>query len=115
MTIIYGISNCDTVRKAKRWLDEQQIDYQYHDFRKQGLEKELLDSWVDQLGWEVLLNRRGTTWRKLAKTDTEDLDQNRAIALMLENPSLIKRPVLDHTGRISVGFSEPQYQDCLLR
>lgn len=111
MTTLYGISNCDTIRKAKKWLDAQGIDYQYHDFRKNGLERELLKSWVDELGWEILLNKRGTTWRQLPDDVKNSIDRNSAIDAMLESPAMIKRPVLDLGDRRVVGFKEADYQE----
>jgi len=111
MITLYGIPNCDTVRKARRWLDAQGIDYQFHDFRKQGLEESMLHGWVAELGWEALINRRGTSWRKLPEKERNEIDQNSAIRLMLENPTLIKRPVLELGPSHYVGFSETQYQE----
>jgi arsenate reductase len=106
---IYGIPNCDTMKKARTWLDRHGVAYAFHDYRKQELEPERLDSWVDALGWEVLLNRAGTTFRKLADADKQDLDAAKAKALMLANPSMIKRPVLDLDGRLLVGFKPDVY------
>lgn len=110
MLTLYGIKNCDTVKKARAWLDRNGIEYRFHDFRNDGLNAKLLQRWSDQLGWEALLNRRGTTWRQLPETTRAIIDGKRAQALMLEHPTLIKRPVLDD-GKVSqVGFKEADYQ-----
>jgi arsenate reductase len=92
MTIIYGIKNCDTMKKAMKWLDAQGIDYTFHDFRKDGLEAKQLDGWLKTLGWETLLNRRGMTWRKLSDEVKDNIDEKSARQLMLDNPAIIKRP-----------------------
>lgn len=108
--ILYGISNCDTIKKAKKWLIDQSIDFQFHDFRKDGLEADQLQKWIDALGWEPLLNKRGTTWRKIAsEVDQEALDATLAAELMLEHPALIKRPVLVTENKIIVGFKQEEY------
>ncbi len=107
--ILYGISNCDTIKKAKKWLSDQMVAFQFHDFRKDGLEAEQLKIWIDALGWEVLLNKRGTTWRKLDKSDQTDLDVEKACSLMLKHPALIKRPVLVAADEIIVGFKPEEY------
>lgn len=110
MIKIYGISNCDTMRKARRWLDEHGVEYQFHDFKKRGLEKEMLQQWLEAVGWETLLNRRGMMWRKLDPAVKESIDQLSAAAVMLETPSIIKRPVLNRDGEIHVGFTEQKYR-----
>ena len=107
---IYGISNCDTIKKAKNWLDKNNIQYSFYDYRKQGLEAEQIERWVNILGWEALLNQRGTTWRKLADEIKNNVDQASAIEIMLENPSIIKRPLLDKNNELHLGFSDSQYQ-----
>jgi Spx/MgsR family transcriptional regulator len=114
MITLYGIPNCDTIRKARRWLKEHQVDYRFHDFRKEGLDKAQLTEWVDELGWEVLLNKRGTTWRKLSDEQKASISRDNAIELMLEYPAMIKRPVLDTGQRRLIGFKEQQYQSELL-
>jgi arsenate reductase (glutaredoxin) len=101
---IYGIKNCDTVKKARKWLDEQGIEHSFHDFKKDGLDDALLQRLEQAVGWETLLNRRGTTWRKLPDEVRDSIDGSSAHSLMLENPSIIKRPVVEHEGAISVGF-----------
>ena len=108
MITLYGIKNCDTCRKALKWLDSEGIEHRYHDFRADGLEKEALSNWIDALGWETILNRRGTTWRKLPEADRENLTPDRVTALMLENPTLIKRPVIDTGGTYMVGFTDTE-------
>lgn len=108
---VYGIPNCDTVKKARVWLADQQQDVTFHDFKKQGLERTTVAQWLQHLDWEVLLNRKGTTWRKLSdERRAAVLDADSALELMLESPSVIKRPVL-HTGaEYHVGFSDAQYR-----
>ncbi|TLS75030.1 ArsC family reductase [Mariprofundus erugo] len=113
MTELYGIANCDTVRKARRWLDEHGVAYRFHDYRKDGLSRDMLVLWVDRLGWETLLNRRGTTWRQLPEADRQGLDGERAIELMLLHPALIRRPLLSMTARshLETGFSADRYSE----
>lgn len=113
--ILYGIPNCDTIRKARRWLEDHQLDYQFHDYRKQGVSKSLLQGWIKKAGWEALVNRRGMTWRKLPDEVREKIDQTRAIELMLEHPALIKRPVLVTENDLLIGFDEKNYQQRLLK
>ena len=111
MIILYGIPNCDTVKKARTWLADQQHDFTFHDFKKQGLTREIVAGWLKQVPREVLVNKKGTTWRALSdERKAAIVDDEAAIALMLENPSIIKRPVLDQDGAYSVGFSDAQYQ-----
>ena len=112
-TTLYGISNCDTMRKARGWLERQGIDYRFHDYRKDGLDAKLLAKLADELGWENLLNRRGTTWRRLPESVRDDIDERSALAAMLDNPALIKRPVLEHRGRRHVGFSAETWTELL--
>ncbi|MCU7835686.1 MAG: ArsC family reductase [gamma proteobacterium symbiont of Taylorina sp.] len=111
MITLYGIPNCNTVSKARKWLTENGIDYQFHNFKKDGLDHETLETWLDDLDWEVLLNKRGTTWRKLSETAKADLDRDKARQIMLDNTSIIKRPVIDIDGQFSIGFKEEQYLD----
>lgn len=110
MITLYGIPNCDTVSKARKWLSSNEVDFQFHNFKKDGLDQKTLEKWVDDLGWEVLLNKRGMTWRKLPDESKADIDRQKAIAIMLENTSIIKRPVLDVNGKMHVGFKPEQYQ-----
>ncbi|HEY0270475.1 MAG TPA: ArsC family reductase [Sphingomonas sp.] len=111
MTItIYGIPNCDTMKKARTWLDGHGVAYVFHDYRKAGIDRATLAGWVAEHGWETILNRAGTTFRKLPEADREGLDADRAIALMLAQPSMIKRPVLDvGAGTTLVGFKPERY------
>ncbi len=109
MTTLYGIKNCDTMKRAMKWLDAQGVTYQFHDYKKAGLDEATLKDWVGRLGWEVLVNRRGTTWRKLPEEVRNSIDERSAIELMLANLSLIKRPVLDTQGQLHVGFKAEQY------
>ena len=107
---LYGIPNCDTVKKARTWLAAQQLDFTFHDFKKQGLERATVAAWLRQLPWDVLVNRKGTTWRALSDERKASItDAASAVDLMLENPSIIKRPVLDKDGKFSVAFSDAQY------
>jgi arsenate reductase len=105
---IYGIKNCDTCRKAREWLEAEGIEHRYHDFREDGLDKKSLSTWVAAVGWESLLNRRGTTWRNLPEADRDGLTPDSAAALMLDNPTLIKRPVFDTGEAYLVGFSDAE-------
>ncbi len=110
MTItIHGIKNCDTMKKARAWLDGKGVTYSFHDYKSAGIDRATLEVWAKQVGWEVLLNRAGTTFRKLPEADRENLTEKKAIALMLAQPSMIKRPVLDIKGRIAVGFKPDLY------
>ncbi len=106
---LYGIKNCDTMKKAMQWLKEHHIDYVFHDYKKAGIDVATLRGWLAQVSHEDLINRRGTTWRKLDPAQQENLDQERAIALMQTQPSLIKRPVLVHEQNIHLGYSADSY------
>ena len=107
---LYGIPNCDTIKKARTWLADKGIAYDFHDYKKDGIERARLASWCKKTGWETVLNRAGTTFRALPDADKQDLDQEKAIALMLELPSMIKRPVLDlGKGKLIVGFRPEIY------
>lgn len=111
MTTLYGIKNCDSVKKARKWLESNDIDYRFHDFRTEGLEQSQLQRWNQGAGWEALLNRRGTSWRQLPQQVRDTIDQESALALMLENPTLIKRPVLElDDDTIHVGFNAEEYR-----
>ncbi len=109
MTTLYGIKNCDTVRKARKWLEAQEIAFTFHDFRTDGLDETTLRDWMKQIDWKILLNRRGTTWRKLPESDRENIGAEKAIQLMLANSTLIKRPVLCHADAVHVGFKPDDY------
>ena len=114
MTItLYGIPNCDTVKKARRWLDANGVAHDFHDYKKAGIDREHLAAWCREHGWQTLLNRAGTTFRALPDAARADLDETRAIALMLAQPSMIKRPVLDLGDRRIVGFGEAVYAAAL--
>ncbi|MGM4922723.1 ArsC family reductase [Tardiphaga sp. 804_B3_N1_9] len=106
---IYGIKNCDTMKKARAWLDSHDVAYSFHDYKAEGIDKARLQRWAKEVGWETLLNRAGTTFRKLDDAAKAGLNESRAIALMLEQPSMIKRPVLDLGGKLVVGFKPEIY------
>jgi arsenate reductase len=106
---IYGIKNCDAMKKARGWLDSHGVTYHFHDYKTEGIANDTLKRWSDELGWEVLLNRAGTTFRKLPDGDREGLTEKKALALMLAQPSMIKRPVLDLGGKLLVGFKPELY------
>ena len=110
---LHGIRNCDTMKKAWTWLDGHDVAYEFHDYKKVGLDRETLEGWVGKVGWEVLLNRLGTTFKKLPEADRQGIDAARAIDLMLAQPSMIKRPVLDIAGRLIVGFKPEAYASIL--
>ena len=112
---MYGIRNCDTVKKARAWLDARGIAYDFHDYKTEGVDAERLRGWSRELGWERLLNRAGTTFRKLPDADKSDLDEDKAIALMLSQPSMIRRPVLDLGDRRLFGFDAGRYEEAVGR
>lgn len=115
MTVtMYGIKNCDTIRKARAWLDEHAIHYAFHDYKTADIDPARLARWIEMAGWETVLNRAGTTFRKLPDADKMDLDAGKATALMLAQPSMIKRPVLEHPGGILIGFAPERYARALL-
>lgn len=111
MTTLYGIKSCDTVRKARRWLDQQAVSYHYHDLRNDGIDAETINHWLTFVPWNNLLNTRSTSYRNLPAEDKQDLDEQRAIALMLAQPTLIKRPVLVMTDQVQVGFKAAEYEE----
>lgn len=111
MLTLYGIVQCDTVKKARRWLDGHQVPYRFHDFRRDGLDARQLRGWLEDLGWQALLNRRSTTWRGLSESERTDPDATAALVLMLRYPTLIKRPVLVAGDRVLVGFDEQRYRE----
>jgi arsenate reductase len=106
---IYGIKNCDTMKKARAWLGKKGVAYDFHDYKTAGIERGRLEGWAGKVGWEVLLNRAGTTFRKLPDKDKDGLTEKKAIALMLDQPSMIKRPVLDVGGKLLIGFKPEEY------
>ncbi len=113
ITTFYGIPNCDTVKKARAWLDAKGIDHAFHDYKKLGIDHASLANWCDVLGWETVLNRAGTTFRKLPDGERADLDRDKAIALMLAQPSMIKRPIVEYSGGLLVGFKPDQWEEAL--
>jgi arsenate reductase len=110
MIRIYGIPNCDTMKKARRWLEANGIGYDFHDYKKLGVPEKNLKNWVKQTGWETILNKRGTTWRKLDEDLKDNIDEAAAIQVMLSNPSIIKRPILESGKLLLIGFDEDQYK-----
>jgi arsenate reductase (glutaredoxin) len=110
---IYGIKNCDTMKKARSWLDERGVAYAFHDYKTAGIERDTLEGWAREIGWEMLLNRSGRTFRALPEKDREGVTDKKAIALMAAQPSMIKRPVLDVDGRLLVGFVPEEYAKVL--
>ena len=108
--ILYGIRNCDTVKKARAWLDQRGVEYRFHDYKVAGIDMARLDRWCGEVGWEALLNRAGTTYRKLSSSQKDSMDEKRAMALMLAQPSVIKRPVVELNGRLIVGFKPEVYK-----
>jgi arsenate reductase (glutaredoxin) len=111
---IYGIKNCDTMKKARAWLEGKGIAHAFHDYKTAGIERERLESWAQAVGWETLINRSGQTFRKLPENDKENLTEKKAIKLLLDQPSMIKRPVLDVGGKLLVGFKSAEYEKTLL-
>ena len=110
---LYGIKNCDTMKKARAWLDANGVAYRFHDYKASGISRERLEAWARSVGWETLLNRVGTTFRKLSDAEKTGMDERKAIALMLDQPSMIKRPVLDLEGRLLVGFKPEHYEEAV--
>ena len=113
MVTIYGIPNCDTMKKARAWLGENAVDCHFHDYKKAGIDERRLRSWVEELSWEALLNRRGMMWRRLPQGLRESIDEESAVRVMLEMPSIIKRPVLDTGTARYIGFSPEKYAQIL--
>ncbi|MFK7889385.1 MAG: ArsC family reductase [Granulosicoccus sp.] len=111
--VLYGIANCDTVRKARKWMEAKSIDYEFHDYKKAGIDKEALEKWCKNFGWENLINKRGTTWRKLADEEKSDLTKASAIALMMKNTSVIKRPIVSLDDTWLLGFDEKAWAEAI--
>jgi len=111
LVTLYGIKNCDTIKKARNWLNERGIDYRFHDYRADGIDAETIEQWLLHVDWEILLNRRGTTWRKLEPEVQAATNRDNVVALLLEYPATIKRPVLDIDNVISVGFKSEYYEN----
>lgn len=109
MTILYGIKNCDTVKKARNWLEANNVPYQFHDVRTDGLSQEKVEYWIDQVGIDTLINKRSTTWKTLTPEQQQDLSAPAAITLILENPTLIKRPLVEQGDDVFVGFKDADY------
>ena len=110
MITLYGIKNCDTVKKARRWLEDHGIDYQFHDFRQDGIEYKQISEWVEKCGWEAIVNKRSTTWRGLSDKDKNIKSNQQAIDLLLINPTLIKRPITFSDKTLLIGFNEDEYK-----
>ena len=113
MITLYGITNCDQVKRAKLWLQQKRVTYSYHDFRKDGIRHDVIENWIDQVGWETLVNRRGTTWRQLPRVMRETIDSESVCVFFQEYPTVIKRPVLCYGSRVVVGFSDNIYEDLI--
>lgn len=113
MLTVYGINSCDTCRKAKKYLTSNEIEHRFHDLRDDGLDIQMLERWVDRLGWERLLNKKSLSWRKIPEVDRNDMNKDKALAAMIERPTLIKRPVLEADNFIAVGFSEKRFSEFL--
>ncbi|WP_192889196.1 ArsC family reductase [Vibrio bathopelagicus] len=110
MTItMFGIPNCDTIKKAKKWLEAEGIEFEFHDYRKQGINEELVKTFCAELGWELVLNKRGTTYRQLTQEQKDTLTEEKAVALLVEQPAMIKRPILKVDGKLHIGFKADQY------
>lgn len=113
MLTVYGISSCDACRKARKYLGDHGIEHSFHDFRQDGLDIQMLERWADRIEWETLLNKRSLSWRKIPEADRGNMTRNKAFALMLETPTLLKRPVLESPAFLAVGFSEKRFADFL--
>ncbi|CAH0534172.1 Protein YffB [Vibrio stylophorae] len=114
-TILYGIANCDTIKKAKKWLEQAGVDYQFHDYRKQGIDTDLVQSFFTEFGWEQVLNKRGTTYRQLDQATKDALDEQSALALLVAQPAMIKRPILRTGDQSLIGFKAEQYQSLFVQ
>ena len=113
MIKIYGIPNCDTIKKARRWLDSHNVEYTFHDYKKSGVPDKKLKKWEESVGWETLLNRRGTTWQKLDDKIKSNISAKSALKVMFDNPSAIKRPILESGKKLLVGFNEKDYEEII--
>ena len=114
LPVMYGISNCDTIKKARKWLDQYAIHYRFHDYKKEGVDSDQLQQWINELGWQGLINRRSTSWRKLDEQTRTSMDEALALSVMLHNPSIIKRPLLIVGDQKILGFNETRYAQELL-
>lgn len=110
MTSIYGIKNCDTMKKAMTWLTQNEIEFNFHDYRKDGLEKEFISQWIAEFGWEKIINKRGTTWRALDENTKNNMNDAQAIEAVLAQPAMIKRPLLIHNNKATLGFKAAEYE-----
>ena len=110
---LYGIKACDTMKKARTWLDDHKVAYTFHDYKASGIDAKRVTAWCDALGWETVLNRAGTTFRKLSDADKAGIDKKKAVALMVAHPSMIKRPILDNGGKLTAGFKPEVYKAAL--
>ncbi|MGB5166633.1 MAG: arsenate reductase [Woeseiaceae bacterium] len=115
MLTVYGIKSCDTCRRARKYLTEKDIEHKFHDVRDDGLDIQMLERWTDRIGWEKLLNKKSLTWRKIPEVDRNDMTRDKALAAMIDKPTLIKRPVLESPAFIAVGFSETRFADFLAK
>jgi arsenate reductase len=111
MLTVYGIKSCDTCRKARKFLDAHNIEFRFHDLREDGLDIQMLERWTERMGWERLLNKQSLTWRKIPEVDRNDMNRDKALAAMIDGPTLIKRPILEAEKFIAVGFSEKRFSD----
>jgi arsenate reductase len=111
MLTVYGIMSCDTCRKARKYFAEQDIEFRFHDVREEGLDVQMLERWSERIGWEKLLNKQSLSWRKIPEVDRHDMDKERAFALMIDRPTLLKRPVLESDAFLAVGFSEKRFAE----
>ncbi len=111
MITVYGIKNCDTIKKARKWLDDRAVEYRFHDVREEGLSRDTVAQWLDDLGWETLVNKRSTTWKSLDPATRDNMDNDSALECILEQPTLFKRPLLDIGHERHCGFSAAKYQD----
>jgi Spx/MgsR family transcriptional regulator len=115
MLTIYGIKSCDTCRRARKFLDEHNIEFRFHDLREDGLDIQMLERWSDRIGWQKLLNKQSLAWRKIPEVDRNDMTRDKALAAMIDRPTLVKRPVLEADKFIAVGFSEKRFGDFINR
>lgn len=115
MLTVYGIKSCDTCRRARKYLDEHNIEFDFHDLREDGLDIQMLERWSERMGWERLLNKQSLTWRKIPEVDRGTMTHDKALAAMIDNPTLVKRPVLESDRFIAVGFSEKRFGDFVNR
>ena len=113
MIKIYGIPNCDTMKKARKWLEKNNLEYEFHDYKKSGVPENKLKLWVKSAGWDIVLNKRGTTWRKLDDDVKNSIDETSSIKVMIDNASAIKRPILESGNRLLIGFKEDEYKTLL--